>query len=335
MLRLPAFRYLEPRTLADALRMKDDAGPHGMYVAGGTDLYPNMKRRQQTPAVVVSLMRIPELTGAGSREPGAVLAAGLTLTQVAESPGVRRAYPAVARAAELVSTPLLRNMGTIGGNLCLDTRCNYYDQSYEWRKAIDFCMKKDGAICWVAPGSPRCWAVQSSDTVPVVCALEADVELVGRGGTRRIKASELYRDDGIQYLTRRADEIITEIRLPPAEGWRSVYLKLRRRGSFDFPILGVAAAARFEGEIVREARIVLGAVASLPREATKAAGMLIGQRLTSEVIEAAADAAAGPARPLDNTDLTHPYRKKVTRVYVARALARLAGLDQGLALETL
>jgi 4-hydroxybenzoyl-CoA reductase subunit beta len=211
----------------------------------------------------------------------------------------------------------------------VDTRCNYYNQSYEWRKAIGFCMKRDGDICLVAPGSPRCWAVSSSDTAPVLWSLGAQIRLAGPGGERTVPIAALYQDDGIQYLSKRADEILTEIVLPPADGWRSAYLKLRRRGSFDFPILGVAAAVRLEGDVVREARIVLGAVASLPREAPKAAAVLVGQRLTGEVIEAAADAAAGPARPLDNTDLTHPYRKKVTRVYVARALARIAGLDRG------
>jgi len=161
----------------------------------------------------------------------------------------------------------------------------------------------------------------------VLWSLGARVRLAGPGGERTVPVAALYRDDGIEYLAKRADEIVTEIVLPPADGWRSAYLKLRRRGSFDFPILGVAAALRLEGDVVREARIVLGAVASLPREAPKAAAVLVGQRLTAETIEAAADAAAGPAKPLDNTDLTHPYRKKVTRVYVARALARLAGFD--------
>jgi 4-hydroxybenzoyl-CoA reductase subunit beta len=224
-------------------------------------------------------------------------------------------------------------MGTIGGNVCVDTRCNYYNQSYEWRQAIGFCMKRDGDICLVAPGSPRCWAVSSSDTAPVLWSLGARIRLVGPEGERAVPIAALYRDDGIQYLTKRAEEILTEIVLPPAEGWRSVYLKLRRRGAFDFPILGVAAAVRLEGDVVREARIVLGAVASLPREAPRAAAVLVGQRLTGEVIEAAAETAAGPARPLDNTDLTHPYRKKVTRVYVARALARIAGLYTGDAVE--
>src|ERR1051325_6612943 len=151
MLRLPAFTYLQPRTLQDALAMKADAGPDGMYVAGGTDLYPNMKRRHQEPRTVISLMGIPELR----RLEGWTVGTCITLTELSNLPTFQGSYPAVAHAAGLVSTPLLRNMGTLGGNLCLDTRCNYYNQSYEWRKSIDFCMKKDGAICWVAPSCPR------------------------------------------------------------------------------------------------------------------------------------------------------------------------------------
>jgi 4-hydroxybenzoyl-CoA reductase subunit beta len=219
-------------------------------------------------------------------------------------------------------------MGTLGGNVCVDTRCNYYNQSYQWRKAVNFCMKKDGEICLVAPGSPRCWAVSSSDTAPVLWSLGASVRIAGPAGERTIPISALYQDDGIQYLTKQPGEIVTEIVLPAADGVRSAYLKLRRRGSFDFPVLGVAAALRMDGERVREARIVLGAVASLPREAREAASRLVGERLTAETIDRAADAAYRPARPLDNTDLTHPYRKKMTRVYVARALRRLAGLPE-------
>jgi 4-hydroxybenzoyl-CoA reductase subunit beta len=193
-------------------------------------------------------------------------------------------------------------------------------------------MKKDGDICLVAPGSPRCWAVSSSDTAPVLWSLGATVRLVGASGERTIALADLYRDDGIEYLAKRSDEILAEIRLPPGEGWRSIYLKLRRRGSFDFPVLGVAVAARLEGDRVRDARIVLGAVASLPREAKAAAAALIGERLTPEgltpeLITRVADLAAGPSKPLDNTDYAHFYRKRMTRVFVARALRRLAGLE--------
>jgi 4-hydroxybenzoyl-CoA reductase subunit beta len=333
VIRLPAFTYVAPKTIDGAVRAIADAGPEAMFVAGGTDLYPNMKRRQFEPKALVGLRAIGELRGiGGSAREGMRVGACTTLTAVAAHPELRRAYAGLATAAGLVSSPQLRNMGTLGGNVCVDTRCNYYNQSYEWRQAIGFCMKRDGDICLVAPGSARCWAVSSSDTAPVLWSLGAQIRLVGPDGERSVPIAALYQDDGIQYLTKRANEILTEIVLPPAEGWRSAYLKLRRRGAFDFPILGVAAAVRLEGDVVREARIVLGAVASLPREAPRAAAVLVGQRLTGEVIETAAEAAAGPARPLDNTDLTHPYRKKVTRVHVARALARIAGLDAGDAL---
>ena len=329
MMRLPPFRYLAPVSVTDAVKLMADHGPEAMLVAGGTDLYPNMKRGQFEPSVLVGLRGVRDLAGVRtSASGGLAIGAGTTLTAVSRHAQVRGRYDALATAAGVVSTPQLRNMGTLGGNVCVDTRCNYYNQSYQWRKAVNFCMKKDGEICLVAPGSSRCWAVSSSDTAPVLWSLGASVRLAGPGGERTIPISALYRDDGIQYLTKQPGDIVTEIVLPPADGLRSVYLKLRRRGSFDFPVLGVAAAVRMDGETVRAARIVLGAVASLPREAGAASALLVGQRLTPELIERAAEAAYRPAKPLDNTDFGHPYRKKMTRVFVARALRRLAGLPE-------
>ncbi|MGH7676509.1 MAG: FAD binding domain-containing protein [Gemmatimonadales bacterium] len=325
MLRLPFFRYRQPTTLAEALAMKAEAGPDGAYVAGGTDLYPNMKRRHQEPRTVISLMGVDELRSApGSGERGAVpLGAGLTLTQLAASPSVRRSYSAVANAAELVSTPLLRNMGTLGGNLCLDTRCNYYNQTYEWRKAIDFCMKKDGTICWVAPSSPRCWAVSSSDVAPVMVAIGAHYRLVGPGGERVVPAGRFYANDGINYLTKQPDEILVDVRLPAPDGWDAVYHKLRRRGSFDFPVLGVAAWVQWDGGRVADARIVLGGVASWPQEVPEAGTALRGTALEDEAIAAAAEAAYRPSKPMDNTDFDLSWRKQMTRVWVTRALGEL------------
>src|SRR3990172_6437055 len=322
MLRLPPFEYFAPRTVAEAVSLLAERGPEAMIVAGGTDLYPNMKRRQFEPKALVGLRAISELKRMeGDVERGLTIGAGMTLTQVSRHPMLTQAYPALAHAAGVVSTAQLRDMGTIGGNLCLDTRCNYYNQSYHWRKSIGFCMKKDGDICLVAPGSPRCWAVSSSDTAPVMIALGARVRLVGPAGERVIPAQALYRDDGMEYLTKKPDEILADIMLPPADGLRAVYLKLRRRGAFDFPILGVAVALRLNGEgACSHARIVLGAVESYPVEAQHAASLLVGQRLTPEVIAAAAQAAARPAKPLDNTDMTLAYRKKMVPVYVARAL---------------
>src|SRR5690242_928455 len=243
MMRLPKFEYHTPQTIGEAVRIMGVAGPEGQFVAGGTDLYPNMKRRQQMPKTVISVMRLAELnqiTGDGAS--GLRIGASVTLTDICEHPIINRHYPVVAKAARTISTPLLRNMGTIGGNLLLDTRCNYYDQNYEWRKGINFCLKKDGDTCWVAPGSPKCWAVQSSDLVPVMVALGAKLKFVSTEGERLVEASELYNNDGINYLHKSADELLTEIYLPPMQNQRAVYKKLRRRGSFDFPVLGVAAA---------------------------------------------------------------------------------------------
>jgi len=322
MLRLPPFRYLAPRTMEQATRLLAQEGEQAMLVAGGTDLYPNMKRRQFTPPVLIGLRGLEALKHiSGSPEQGMRLGAGVTLTTLAEHPAVLQHYPALATAAGSVSTPQLRNMGTIGGNLLLDTRCNYYNQTEFWRHSIDYCMKKDGEVCLVAPGSPRCWAISSADTAPVLVSLDAQVRLVSVRGERVLPVRELFRDDGINPYTREADEILSEIILPPADGWRSVYLKLRRRGSFDFPILGVAVALRFSADgTVAGARITLGAVASHPVEATEAATLLTGQRLTPELIMEVATLAAKRSKPLDNADLTINYLKQVTPVYIRRAL---------------
>ena len=332
MLRLPKFRYLHPKSVAEAVRMIADHGPDTMFVAGGTDLYPNMKRRQQTPKVVIGLAHLDKLRHIkGKPKEGMILGAGLTLTEVSEDRRVLRAYPVVAQAAELISTPLLRNMGTIGGNLLLDTRCNYYDQNYEWRKAIHFCMKKDGEICWVAPSSPRCWAVQSSDCAPVMVAIGAKVKLVSRTGERLIPAAELYNDDGIQHLNKRPDELLTEIHLPAidsqGDGWRATYWKLRRRGSFDFPVLGVAACLRLAADgTVEDAKIILGGVGSHPVEATVSEQAILGKKLTEETIQQAAASAYPTAKPLDNTDFAMSWRKDMARYYVAGTLRELGGL---------
>ena len=341
MMRLPPFRYLAPETAEEALRLKREAGPAGMFVAGGTDLFPNMKRRHQTPRVVISVRGLPELHGireeAGGGHGGRWLAigAGEILNDVAADPSVRAAWPALAHAVESISTPILRNMGTVGGNVLLDTRCTYYNQNLDWRRAIDYCLKRDGTICWVAPASPRCWAVQSADTAPVLVAIGAEVSLLASNGgapsARRIPAGELYRDDGIDYVTKHPDELLSAIHLPPPAGSRAVYLKLRRRGAFDFPVLGVAAWARFSGDgTVADARILLGGVGSYPIP-VEAAGRLVGTRLEPHVVEEVAEAARRPSRPLDNTDFTLSWRKEMVKPFVERALRELAGSPAGAA----
>ncbi len=343
MMRLPRFDYRIPRTIAEAVKIVGDTGPEAQFVAGGTDLYPNMKRRQQTPRTVISVMRLPELNQiTGEGKSGIRIGASMTLTDIVENPIIQRDYPVIASAARTISTPILRNMGTIGGNLLLDTRCNYYDQNYEWRKGINFCLKKDGDICWVAPGSSKCWAVQSSDLVPVMVAIGAKFRLVSTLGERLIDATGFYNDDGIDYLKKRPDELLVDIHLPPTNGWRASYQKLRRRGAFDFPVLGVAAYVKYEtagigilpggrvsavdssGQRITDAKIVLGGIAPSPIEVGEAAKELIGHQLDGDHIQAAAEAAYIKARPLDNTDFVYQWRKQMARQYTIRALQELA-----------
>jgi 4-hydroxybenzoyl-CoA reductase subunit beta len=329
MMRLPPFRYRTPRTVAEAAEWLAESPETTMILAGGTDLLPNMKRRQQMPATLIGLRSVRDELSTIRRSDGVVvIGAGVTLRDLVAAPEVHEdAYRGLWQAAAQVATPHLRNMATIGGNLCLDTRCTYYDQNYEWRKAIDFCMKKDGRTCWVATSSPKCLAVSSTDTAPMLQALDATVTLVSSRGARMLPVSEFYANDGIHYMTKRQDEILTAITLPPASGWRSAYWKLRRRGSFDFPVAAAAAAARFDGARVVDARIVLGAVSSRPLTAGRAAQLLKDQDLSDETIDAAAAIASELAKPMDNTDFELVWRKKMVTSLVKNALCEVRGDD--------
>ena len=326
MLRLPPFEYLLPRTAGEAAEMLAAHDGLAMAIAGGSDLLPKMKRRQIEPTHLVGLRGLPELAGISAEPDGSLrIGAAETLATICTAPEVERSAPALATAARSVSTPQLRATGTLGGNVLVDTRCTYYDQTYEWRRALGFCFKKDGDWCPLAPGGKRCWSVSSSDTVPVLIALAASATLTGPAGTRTLPVEDLYADDGLAPVRKERAEILTSILIPPADGLRATYWKLRRRESFDFPILGVAAALDLRDGVVIRARIVLGAVASQPLRATAAEDLLVGRPLTAEAIEEAAQLASNPARPLDNTDLEHYWRKRMSRVYVRRALQELAG----------
>lgn len=336
MMRAGSFRHHAATSVADAAAALADGGPSAMLLAGGTDVIPAMKRRQQSPELLVSLRRVEELRGI-TMNGDLAIGAMTTLSDVVRDPLVRLAHNALFRAAAQVATPLIRNSATLGGNLALDTRCNYYNQNYEWRRAIDFCKKAPGPeavaisqprgesdVCWVAPSSPRCWAVASSDTAPALIALGARIILHSAEGEREIPLEDFYADDGMRFLTRRSGEVMTSVRVPAAFD-RSTYWKLRRRGSFDFPVLGVAAAVRLGRDgVVKDARVVLGAVASRPLLLTEA-DALNGRALTDDAIEAFAEAAARHAKPLDNTDFPMNWRKHVARSFLAGVLRELRG----------
>jgi len=328
MMRLPLFEFRAPRTVAEATRILDGEGPNAMPLAGGTDLLPNMKRRQQVPKTLMSLNHISELHDAELTDSGSRLGACLTLAEIAADPRFRNGLTALAQATSFVATPQIRNMATLGGNLCLDTRCNYYDQNYEWRKSIGFCLKKDGTTCWVAPSSSKCMAVSSTDTAPVLMALGARVRLVSQSNQREVPLTGLYENDGIHYIKRRSNELLTEVLLDSLHDWKSTYWKLRRRGAFDFPVLSVAAAARLSKQnVVEDARIVVGSVACLPLVAAEASRFLVGRRLDQESIAEAASLASRIAKPLDNTDFDMTWRKRVTAEFVTYALRELRGDD--------
>lgn len=332
MLRLPKFRLHQPADLTEAAALLTGEGDAARLVAGGTDLWPNLKRRHQKATQIVSLAGVPGLatilTNGDLR-----LGAMATLSAVERHAAVRERFPAFARAVGWISSPVLRNMGTIGGNVCLDTRCTYYNQNEEWRQSISYCMKAEGKICWVAPSSPRCWAVNSADAAPMLVALGARVSLLSTEGEREIPIEALYRDDGMDYLTKRREEIVTSVIVPgdsDASKCRTAFFKLRRRGSIDFGVLSVAVALWMDGGpqgVVRAARVVLGSIASLPSSADEVAKALVGQRLTAETIAAAASKARSAATPMDNTDLDPRWRGQVTPIYVERTLREAAGLD--------
>jgi len=327
VLRLPPIDFRTPRQLADAVAAL--AAEDARLVAGGTDLWPNMKRRHQQAKTVVSLLSVPGLRGIETVEDEVKIGAVTRLSEVLRDAGVVARFPALATAIASISSPPLRNMATLGGNLCVDTRCTYYNQSEEWRRSIDYCLKEKGATCWVATRSPRCWAHSASDSAPVLCALDARIKLVGPGGERVIPVQQLFHDDGIDYLHKQRDEILTEVRLPTAsdrDHCRSAFWKLRRRGSIDFAVLSVAAAVWFDAnDTVTRAAMYLGAVGSSP-VAVEVESLLVGQRLSEDLIIQVAQRAQKTATPMDNTDFAAAWRGKMANSYSHAALNEIAGL---------
>jgi 4-hydroxybenzoyl-CoA reductase subunit beta len=329
MLRLPRFRYFAPASLDEAADMFAHEAAAGTVrlVAGGTDLWPNMKRRHQMANAVISLMQLPGMSGISLGDGGELRIGATTTLRAIESDGMVRArFPSLVQAIESISTPVLRNMGTIGGNLCLDTRCTYYNQNEEWRRAIGYCMKAEGTVCWVAPSSPRCWAIAASDSAPMLIALGARVRLVSGDGERVISLEDLYENDGIDYLSKRPNEILVEVIVPPvsdSEHCRGGWFKLRRRGSIDFAVASVAAAVKTDASgAVQDATLVLGAVASRPVviDATALVGRTLGD---GDAIAEVAALARKVATPLDNTDFNVVWRSGMVERITGKVLRAL------------
>ena len=322
---LPDFKLLRPRTLAEAiefLRKYADL----QIVAGGTDLIPSLKQRLFAPAYVMDIRRLSELRGIRT-VPGQGIEIGAltTLTAVEQSDTIRRAYPVLHEAAKTVASPILRNMGTIGGNICLDTRCLWYNQSLTWRTACGFCIKKDGDLCHVAPGGKECWAVFSGDTPPALLCLEAELEIAGPNGTRRLPLAEFYTNEGDARMRLDKNEMVTRILLPERKaGYRGVYRKLRLRGSIDYPLAGVAVAVKRSNGHVEDARVAITAANPAPLLVRGVERELVGKSVTDEIAGAIGELAARTAKPLTTSALTPEYRREMVRVFTKRAILEAA-----------
>ena len=325
MLRLPAFRYHRPDTVAEAVSLLGEHGDAAMPVSGGTDLIPNMKHRLFTPEHLVALKGIPELRGIREDGDDLVIGAATSLTTISTHPSVRLPFTALAEAAGSVAGPQLRNSGTLGGNVCLDTRCTYYNQSQFWRQALGFCLKKDGDVCHVTGVGKKCVAAHSADTPPVLMTLGARVELVGPHGARSVPIADFFLTDGIWNTGRQPDEILTSVRIPlSTPDLRTSYVKLRQRKAIDFPLLTVAVAAEVDSEDrIHQLRGVVTGLGARPRQLTGWDELAEGEILTDELAEGLAERAYRQCHPLENIIIDADWRRAMVPVHVKRALGRL------------
>ncbi|HKS95196.1 MAG TPA: FAD binding domain-containing protein [Terriglobia bacterium] len=322
---LPSFEVVRPQSLDRALEALAHYGANAQMVAGGTDLIPSMKQGLFAPRVLLDLKGLRDLDFIRFDPDGGLEIGALTrITPLAESAVVARHFPVLREAAKTIASPLLRNMGTLGGNLCLDTRCLYYNQSGFWRESLGYCIKKDGTRCHVAPGSAICWAVFSGDTAPALLALDATVELASPRGRRSVALHDFYVNDGLVRMNKAHDEIVTAVRVPAANaGWLGVYKKLRIRQSIDYPLAGVAVALKKDRDgTCLDARLALTAVNPAPR-LVPATERLRGRRYDLALVDEVAHEAIRTAKPLRTSASTMEYRRHMVRVFVRRALGEL------------
>ena len=330
MLRLHAYEYHRPGTVEEAIALLVEHAGDVMPIAGGTDLVPNMKHRLFTPGHLVSLRGIGEMQGIVEDEAGFTIGAATSLDQVARDARVVEVLPSLARACSLVSGPQLRRMGTIGGNVCLDTRCTYYNQTLFWRKALGYCLKKDGTACHVVKGGTRCVAAHSADTATALLPLEAELRIVGPEGERVTPIASFFTSDGVWNRRMEPGELLISIRVPrPATGARHSFQKLRARDSIEFPMLNLAARVDFDAEgVITGLQMVASAMGSYPRKLGKLDAMAVGKALAEPVMEELAEQAFRQCHPLDNIPVDAEWRRAMVPVLVRRALSEIAAADR-------
>ena len=327
MLRLTRFQYVGPRLLDEALSLLKKHDGNIKILAGGTDLLPSLKNKLFTPQYILDLRQVAglnEITN-GSHEEVRIGSLS-TLTEIEESSVVREKFPALAEAAGLVGATQLKNMGTIGGNIALDTRCWYFNQPHFWRKSIELCLKRGGKVCHAVKGGKKCYAFFAADTVSVLVALNASIIIKDAEGERQVFLKEIYTQEGVTPHTLKGGEVITQVIVPlPKAGSGSSYKKLRLRGAIDFPLVGAAAYVELDGDTFKDAKIVLGAVGSGPIEVSEAEELLKGKPITEEVIEEVGNIAQKAAQPAANTKMTPGYRRKMAGVLTKKALREAIG----------
>jgi 4-hydroxybenzoyl-CoA reductase subunit beta len=319
---LPRFKLLRPRTIQDAVAYLAAHGNQIRILAGGTDLIPSMKQRLFTPTFVMDIHSIEEMQGIRVVPGSGVEIGALTpLSTIEDSEFIRREYRVLHEAVSTVASPILRNMGTLGGNICLDTRCLWYNQSLQWRHSCGFCIKKDGDLCHVAPGGTRCWAAFSGDTPPALLCLNAELEIAGPKGSRRLPLKDFYSSIGDAHLKLDPDEMLTRVFLPQSSsGWKGSYMKLRIRGSIDYPLAGVAVAFKKNGGPVEAARVAITAVNPAPLLVAAAEHALVGKQIDEHTATVVGELAAKTAKPLTTSALTPEYRREMVRVFAKRAV---------------
>jgi len=322
---LSEFQLLRPRTLAEALAMLSNRADKSVratcVLAGGTDLLPSMRQKLFEPEFVLDLRLVRELKGIRETEQGTEIGALTSLRELELSPILRRQYVVLTEAARSVASPVIRNMGTIGGNICLDTRCLWYNQSLAWRKSCGFCIKKDGDLCHVAPGGNKCWAAFSGDTPPALLCLNAEIEVGSASGTRRIPLNDFYTGIGDNYRKLQPNELVTRVILPHnSAGYRGTYRKFRIRGSIDYPLAGVAITMKKSNGGIEGLRLGITAVNPAPILVKGTENLITNDSSLEAVAEGAADLAARTAKPLTTSALTPEYRREMIRVFTKRAV---------------
>jgi 4-hydroxybenzoyl-CoA reductase subunit beta len=321
LMSLPEFRLLRPHSLSEALAELQQ-NENTRVLAGGTDLLPSMRQKLFEPHYVLDLRLVGELEGIRETQHAIEIGSLTTMRQIENSHLLRREYPVLVEAARTVASPVIRNMSTIGGNICLDTRCLWYNQSLAWRKSCGFCIKKDGDLCHVAPAGTKCWAVFSGDTPPALLCLDAQIEIAGPAGARRIPLRDFYTGAGDHYRKLHPHELVTRVILPRASaGYRGVYRKLRIRGSIDYPLAGVAVACRRTNGYIEDLRIALTAVNPAPRLVSGLSN--VSSATAEDLAQAAGELAARTAKPLTTSALTPEYRREMIRVFTKREVLAL------------